>query len=54
MLATDGNDALLAEARATAARIAVELPTDEMRRRFAAAEPVRHLGPLPAPAVPKS
>jgi tetratricopeptide (TPR) repeat protein len=51
LLVTDGNDALLAEARATAAQIAAELPTDEMRRRFAAAEPVRHLGPLPTPAV---
>ncbi|HLH55169.1 MAG TPA: AAA family ATPase [Verrucomicrobiae bacterium] len=45
LLATEGDDALLSEARATACNILAELPTEEMRRHFQAAEPVRLLGP---------
>ncbi len=41
LLAIDGNDVLAAEARATTDRITAALPTEEMRRRFEAAEPVR-------------
>ncbi|HSH83275.1 MAG TPA: AAA family ATPase [Herpetosiphonaceae bacterium] len=44
LLDLDGNDALLAEARATAQGIAAALPNDDIRRRFWAAEPVRLLG----------
>jgi tetratricopeptide (TPR) repeat protein len=44
LLATEGDDALLSEARATARRIISELPNAEMRRRFESAEPVRLLG----------
>ena len=46
LLAQDGNDALLAEARSTAARIVAILPTADMRERFEAAEPIRRLGSL--------
>gem|GEM_PF-581951 len=45
LLATAGDDALLSEARASARQILAELPTEEMRRQFEAAEPVRRLGP---------
>ncbi len=44
LLATEGDDALLSEARTTARRIVAELPNEEMRRRFEGAEPVRLLG----------
>ncbi len=40
----DGNDALLAEVRATAKGILKALPAEEMRQRFANAEPLRVLG----------
>jgi class 3 adenylate cyclase/tetratricopeptide (TPR) repeat protein len=43
LLAVEGDDALLEEARATATRIAAALPDDAMRRRFADAEPIRFL-----------
>ena len=46
LLALDGDGDLAAEARAAAQRIAAALPDEEMRRRFAAAEPVRSLGGL--------
>jgi class 3 adenylate cyclase/tetratricopeptide (TPR) repeat protein len=46
LLATEGDDALLSEARTTARRIVAELPNEEMRRRFEAAESVRLLGQL--------
>ncbi len=46
LLALDGNDALLAEARTTVRRIIGALPDEEMIRCFKAAEPVRVLGPL--------
>jgi class 3 adenylate cyclase/tetratricopeptide (TPR) repeat protein len=46
LLATDGNDALLAEARGAAHRALGALPDEELRRRFAAAEPVQALGSL--------
>jgi class 3 adenylate cyclase/tetratricopeptide (TPR) repeat protein len=52
LLATEGDDALLSEARATARKILAELPTEEMRRHFEAAEPVRLLGPNIRPGVP--
>jgi class 3 adenylate cyclase/DNA-binding SARP family transcriptional activator len=39
-----GSDALLAEARSTAARIVASLPTADMRERFEAAESTRRLG----------
>jgi hypothetical protein len=41
LLALDGDDALAAEARAAAERIAAALPDQEVRQRFEAAEPVR-------------
>jgi tetratricopeptide (TPR) repeat protein/transcriptional regulator with XRE-family HTH domain len=41
LLALDGDDALLAEARATVERIVAALPDAEIRRHFLAAEPVR-------------
>jgi hypothetical protein len=41
LLAIDGSDVLLAEARAAVARIAEALPNVEMQRRFQDAEPVR-------------
>jgi tetratricopeptide (TPR) repeat protein len=47
LLAIDGDDALLAEARATIARIAGALPDAEIRRRFLAAEPVRLIMSFP-------
>jgi class 3 adenylate cyclase/tetratricopeptide (TPR) repeat protein len=43
LLAADGDDALLLEARETARRIVAQLPEAEMRRQFLAAEPVRAL-----------
>ena len=47
-LELDGDDQLAAEARLTAGRILASLPTEEMRERFRAAEPVRRLGRLVA------
>jgi hypothetical protein len=47
LLELDGDDALLAEARAAARHIIAALPNEEMRRRFQAAEPMRllsHMG----------
>jgi class 3 adenylate cyclase/DNA-binding SARP family transcriptional activator/tRNA A-37 threonylcarbamoyl transferase component Bud32 len=49
LLELDGDDQLVAEARATAGRILARLPTEEMRERFRAAEPVRLIGRLVAP-----
>jgi class 3 adenylate cyclase/DNA-binding SARP family transcriptional activator len=49
LLELDGDDQLAAEARATAGRIIARLPTEEMRERFRAAEPVRLIGRLIAP-----
>ncbi len=46
LLALDGDDALLAEARSTARRITETLPNEEMIRCFTLAEPVRVLGTL--------
>ena len=46
LLSTEGDDVLLSEARCASRRILAELPTDEMRRRFEAAEPVHMLGQL--------
>jgi DNA-binding SARP family transcriptional activator len=46
LLELEGDGDLAAEARAAAKRIAAALPDDAMRRRFAAAEPVRLLGRL--------
>jgi tetratricopeptide (TPR) repeat protein len=43
LLEVDGDDALAAEARATANRILEALPTPALRSTFAAAEPVRRL-----------
>ena len=43
LLALDGDDALAAEARTVAERIARALPDRDTRQRFEAAEPVRHL-----------
>jgi hypothetical protein len=37
---------LLTEARTTARKILAQLPDEDMRRRFEAAEPVRVLGSL--------
>jgi len=48
LLALDGNDTLAAEASTTASRMLVSLPTEAMRERFLAAEPVRRLGGRPA------
>jgi tetratricopeptide (TPR) repeat protein len=42
-LVVEGDDALAQEAYATAQRLSAALPTDEMRHRFEAAEPVRHI-----------
>jgi tetratricopeptide (TPR) repeat protein len=47
LLAIDGDDALLAEARAAVDRIAGALPDAELRRRFLAAEPVRLVVRMP-------
>jgi class 3 adenylate cyclase/tetratricopeptide (TPR) repeat protein len=52
LLELDGDDDLAAEARATAGRILARLPTEEMRERFRAAEPVRLIGRLVAPGDP--
>jgi tetratricopeptide (TPR) repeat protein len=52
LLELDGDDQLAAEARATAGRILARLPTEEMRKRFRAAESVRLLGRLVAPGDP--
>jgi hypothetical protein len=46
LLATEGDDVLLSETRAIARGIIAELPNQEMRRRFEAAESVRLLGHL--------
>ncbi len=46
LLVIEGDDALLAEARATAQRISAALPDEAMRQRFLQAEPVRKLGKL--------
>ncbi|HEY7092171.1 MAG TPA: hypothetical protein VH393_03270, partial [Ktedonobacterales bacterium] len=46
LLALDGDDALLAEARAAARRIASELRDAETLARFQSAEQVRALGKL--------
>jgi tetratricopeptide (TPR) repeat protein len=43
LLAIEGDDALAAEARSAADRIAAALPDEAMRRRFEAAAPVRRL-----------
>ena len=52
LLELDGDDKLAAEARETAGRILAHLPTEEMRERFRAAEPVRLIGRLVAPGDP--
>jgi hypothetical protein len=44
LLAIAGDDALAAEARATASAIAAALPDGDLRGRFAASETVRILG----------
>ena len=46
LLTLEGDDALLAEARATARRIIAALPDEEIIRCFTASEPVRVLGTL--------
>ena len=46
LLAIDGDDALLTEARAAAGRIASELRDNETLVRFQSAAQVRALGPL--------
>ena len=46
LLELEGDGDLAAEARAAAKQIAAALPDEPMRRRFAAAEPVRLLGAL--------
>ncbi len=46
LLAIEGDDLLLSEARAAAQRILAALPDEGMRRSFLAAEPVRRLGRL--------
>ncbi len=46
LLEIEGSDALLTEARTTARKILAQLPDEDMRRRFEAAEPVRVLGSL--------
>jgi class 3 adenylate cyclase/tetratricopeptide (TPR) repeat protein len=46
LLRIDGDNGLLAEAQATARAILAELPTEDMRHKFLAAEPVRGLGQL--------
>ena len=54
LLATEGDDALLAEARMLAAKIIAELPTEEMRNRFRLACEGFRLGsfePAPKPAA---
>ncbi len=49
LLELDGDDQLAAEAHATAGRILARLPTEEMRKRFQAAEPVQLLSRLVVP-----
>jgi tetratricopeptide (TPR) repeat protein len=44
LLQLDGSDAMLAEARATAAQIFLQLPEGNLRLRFSAADPIRRLG----------
>jgi hypothetical protein len=44
LLELEGDDALLAEARAAARHIVAALPNEEMRRRFQVTEAVRLLG----------
>jgi class 3 adenylate cyclase/tetratricopeptide (TPR) repeat protein len=44
MLKIEGDESLLAEARQTATRIYRELPPGDLRVRFLAGEPLRHLG----------
>src|SRR5262245_23911105 len=46
LLAIDGDDELAAEAQVAEQRIAAALPDEELRRRFAVAEPVRLLAKL--------
>jgi hypothetical protein len=46
LLELDGDDQLAAEARATARQIIACLPTEAMRERFRAAEPIRLIGNL--------
>jgi tetratricopeptide (TPR) repeat protein len=46
LLALESSESLLAECRSAVAQIASNLPDASMRQRFAAAEPVRMLGPL--------
>ncbi len=46
LLPLDGSDALLSETRGIARKILAALPSDEMRRNFQAAQPVRSLGPI--------
>jgi tetratricopeptide (TPR) repeat protein len=46
LLAIEGDDALLAETRATAQRMSAALPDEAMRQRFLQAEPVRTLAKL--------
>jgi tetratricopeptide (TPR) repeat protein len=48
VLSIEGNDILLAEARALALQIIAEIPNPEMRKRFESASPVRQLGSLSA------
>jgi predicted ATPase len=52
LLELDGDDQLAAEARTTAGRILARLPTEQMRERFRAAEPIRLIGRLVAPGDP--
>jgi len=46
LLALDGDDALLRETRATAARIFAALPEGQLRERFREADVLRALGPI--------
>jgi hypothetical protein len=48
LLAIEGNDTLLVETQAVAQRIIANLPDEEMRRQFEAAEPVLMLNKLKA------
>jgi tetratricopeptide (TPR) repeat protein len=52
LLAVDGDDAVLADARSAARHILSRLPTEDLRRRFQAAEPVQRLGSVVAPLEP--
>ena len=51
LVSLDGDDALLAEARATAEKLYSALPTEPMRRRFLDASCVHALGPIRAAGV---